>query len=147
MPVMSIGQLAEILTMAVLGYVLKTLGWRFTMVIGILGHAGRFAVFAFAQQLPEEYQQPAAITVNILHGICYAFFFATVYIFIDEYFPKDARASAQGIFNMLILGLGPIVSNIVSGRLGEMFAPKGSPADFKMIFMVPLGTALIAAAL
>src|SRR5262249_4288628 len=81
MPVMSIGQVAEVLTMAFLGYVLKGLGWRYTMIIGILGHAARFAAFAF---LPEWY---VAVTVNVLHGICYAFFFATVYIFIDEYFP------------------------------------------------------------
>jgi len=47
MPVMSLGQVAEIATMAFLGYVLKSLGWRFTMTIGILGHAGRFAAFAF----------------------------------------------------------------------------------------------------
>ena len=37
MPVMSIGQIAEIGTMAFLGYCLKQLGWRYTMVIGILG--------------------------------------------------------------------------------------------------------------
>ena len=49
MPVMSIGQVAEIVTMAFLGLVLKKLGWRATMVIGILGHAGRFAVFAFSR--------------------------------------------------------------------------------------------------
>src|SRR5262249_2875965 len=47
MPIMSIGQIAEILTLAFLGYVLKSLGWRTTMIIGILGHAARFAVFAF----------------------------------------------------------------------------------------------------
>ncbi|MFL5338772.1 MAG: MFS transporter [Gemmataceae bacterium] len=147
MPVMSIGQVAEIVTMAFLGFVLKNLGWRATMVVGILGHAGRFAVFAFAQKLPAEYQQPAAIAVNVLHGICYAFFFATVYIFIDEYFPKDARTSAQGLFNMLILGLGPIASNFVSGRLGDAFAPPGTTAEFSVIFMVPLVTALVAAML
>jgi MFS family permease len=147
MPVMSIGQIAEIVTMAFLGLVLKRLGWRATMVIGILGHAGRFAVFAFAQQLPEGLQQPAAIGVNILHGICYAFFFATVYIFIDVYFPKDARTSAQGLFNMLILGLGPIASNFVSGRLGEQFTPGEIPANFRVVFMVPMGTALVAALL
>ena len=50
---------------------------------------------------------------NVLHGICYAFFFATVYIFVDEFFPKDARASAQGLFNVMILGFGPLVANIV----------------------------------
>ena len=47
MPVMSIGQIAEIATMAFLGYVLKSLGWRATMIVGILGHAARFAVFAY----------------------------------------------------------------------------------------------------
>ena len=38
MPVMSIGQVAEILTMLVLGMVLKKLGWRITMMVGILGY-------------------------------------------------------------------------------------------------------------
>ncbi len=37
MPIMSIGQVAEILTMAALGYVLKRLGWRITMIFGISG--------------------------------------------------------------------------------------------------------------
>jgi len=138
MPIMSIGQLAEIVTMAFLGYVLKTLGWRITMIIGVLGHAGRFAAFAYFPY-PE-----VAITVNVLHGICYAFFFATVYIFIDEFFPKDIRASAQGLFNFLILGAGPFVSNFVSGYLGEIYVKDGKP-DFKQIFLVPSGVALAAA--
>src|SRR5213082_2807411 len=69
MPVMSIGQIAEILTMLVLGATLKSLGWRKTMILGILGHAARFAVYAFFPQ-----QQSLIILVQILHGICYAFF-------------------------------------------------------------------------
>ena len=88
---MKIGQIAEILTMLVLGYVLKSLGWRTTMIFGVLGHAARFAVFAF-------YPEPwAAVTVNVLHGICYAFFFATVYIFVDEFFPKDTRSRLRAV--------------------------------------------------
>ncbi len=145
MPIMSIGQIAEIFTMAFLGYVLKTLGWRMTMLIGILGHAGRFAVFAF---LPNPV---LAVLVNVLHGICYAFFFATVYIFVDEFFPKDARSSAQGLFNTLILGLGPIASNTVAPFIGKLFTLDPDPAntvyDFGQIFRIPLYAALIAAAL
>src|SRR6266487_4296133 len=100
MPVMSVGQIAEILTMFVLGATLKNLGWRATMIFGILGHAARFAVYAFLPQ-----HKGLIIDVQMLHGICYAFFVATVYIFVDAYFPKDARASAQGLFNVMILGL------------------------------------------
>src|SRR5258706_12589967 len=47
MVVMSIGQIAEIMTMVVLGTVLTRLGWKWTMVVGILGHAARFSEFAF----------------------------------------------------------------------------------------------------
>ena len=61
-----------------------------TMIFGILGHAARFATYAF---FPEH--KELIILVQVLHGICYAFFFATVYIFVDEFFPRDARASAQ----------------------------------------------------
>ena len=141
MPVMSIGQVAEIGTMAFLGMALKRLGWRYTMVIGILGHAVRFAVFAFfPQALP-------AIGVNVLHGICYAFFFATVYIFVDEFFPKDARSSAQGLFNVLILGAGPFLGNFLGTRLGVWYKVSEKAVDFQRIFLVPAGIALVAAIL
>ncbi len=141
MPVMSIGQIAEIATLAFLGYVLKHLGWRYTMIIGILGHAARFAVFAF---FPD---QTLAIIVNVLHGICYAFFFATVYIFVDEYFPKDARASAQGLFNVVILGVGPFIGNFVAAHLGEAYKAGENAWDFKGIFIVPCIAAVVAALL
>lgn len=113
-PVMSIGQVAEILTMAVLGYALKALGWRTTLIIGILGHAVRFAIFAFCGT--PEYMW-LIVLINILHGICYAFFFATVYIFVDAYFPKDVRTSAQGLFNFMILGAGALAANFAGPPL------------------------------
>ena len=73
----------------------------------------------------------------MLHGICYAFFFATVYIFVDEFFPKDVRASAQGLFNLMILGFGPLVANILGPRLmGETFNSAGV-VDFRSLFLVP----------
>src|SRR6185312_9440837 len=87
-----------------------------------------------------------AIAVNMLHGICYAFFFATVYIFVDEFFPKDARSSAQGLFNFLILGSGPFVGNFVCRLLGERYK-RGDTFDFQSIFLVPSGVAVFAALL
>jgi MFS family permease len=137
-PVMKIGQLAEIITMLFLGAVLKSLGWRATMALGVLGHAGRFAVFAFA---PE----PApAILINVLHGICYAFFFATVYIFVDEVFPKDVRSSAQGLFNVLILGIGPFTANFFCGRLAAQYT-SGGKLDYHAVFQYSMFAAMIGA--
>ncbi len=142
-PVMSIGQIAEILTMAVLGLFLKRLGWRTTMIIGILGHAARFAVFAFFG-MPE--YKWLIVGVNVLHGICYAFFFATVYIFVDEHFPKDVRSSAQGLFNLMILGIGALLANFICPPLYSRYTTDGV-VNFHGLYLIPCGVAVLAAVL
>jgi nucleoside transporter len=139
-PVMSLGQIAEIVTMFILGATLKSLGWRATMIIGILGHAARFAVYAY-------FPQSAAmiILVQVLHGICYAFFFATVYIFVDAYLPKDIRSSAQGLFNLQILGVGALLAFMLCPWLMQSVYTAKGVTDFKGLFMVPLIVASVAA--
>ena len=141
MPVMSVGQIAEILTMFILGATLRRLGWRATLIIGILGHVARFAVYAFFPGHKE-----LIIAVQMLHGICYAFFFATVYIFVDAYFPKDARASAQGLFNVMILGLGALLANSLCPFLGQKVFAQGGVTNFHGLFLVPMICGLAAAA-
>lgn len=142
MQVMSIGQVAEIITMAVLGTVLAKLGWKTTMILGILGHAARYAVFAFMPQ-----NQAVIIAVQVLHGICYAFFFATLYIFVDAAFPKDVRASAQSLFNLLVLGLGDLAAKWLFIPLQSRLTGADGTVDYRQLFLVPTFLALAAAAL
>jgi len=139
-PIMSIGQVAEILTMFVLGATLKKLGLRTTMIVGILGHTARFAVYSF---VPDS--AALIILIQVLHGICYAFFFATVYIFVDAYFPKDIRSSAQGLFNLQILGVGALVANSICPYLIQKVYTVNKLTDFKGLFLVPLAISAVAA--
>ncbi|MEY2757919.1 MAG: hypothetical protein RIR33_1697 [Pseudomonadota bacterium] len=139
MIVLSIGQVAEIVTMFVLGAVLIRLGWKATMIVGILGHAARFLAFAF---FPDSV--PTVIAVQLLHGICYAFFFATVYIFVDAAFPKDVRSSAQGLFNLLILGIGNVAASFLFPALMAQFTTETGAVDYRTLFMVPAGMAIFA---
>jgi len=140
MPVMSVGQIAELLTMFVLGATLRRLGYRATMILGILAYPVRFAVWAFFPQ-----NQTLIVLVQILHGVCYAFFFAAVYIFAEEYFPKDARGSAQGLFNVMILGAGVLVANSICPRLAQVTFQRNGVTDFHHLFLVPLAVALVSA--
>ena len=145
MVVLSLGQVTEVVTMASLGFVLARLGWRATMTIGILGHAARFLAFAFLAD-----SLPAIIAVQLLHGVCYAFFFATVYIFVDEAFPKDVRVSAQGLFNLLILGVGNVVASFLFPALMKRLSHVvGGVAavDYQSLFLVPSALALLGALL
>jgi MFS family permease len=141
-PVMSFGQVAEILTMLVLGPVLKELGWKTTMIVGVLGHAARFATYAYFPNLPW-----LIILIQVLHGICYAFFFATVYIFVEEYLPKDARSSAQGLFNVMILGVGVLLANAICPYLVQHVYVQNGVVDYRGLFWIPLGLALTGAGL
>lgn len=137
MVVMSLGQVAEIVTMMVLGAVLAKLGWKWTMVLGVMGHAVRFAVFAF---FPDAHA--LIVVIQVLHGICYAFFFATVYIYVDEAFPKDIRASAQGLFNFLILGVGLLVASFGFPYVRSLLT-EGDTVDYQTLFLVPTGMAVV----
>jgi MFS family permease len=126
--------------MAALGFVLKRLGWRTTMILGILGHVVRFGIYAIGTKD----LLWLVILSNIMHGFAYAFFFATVYIYVDENFPSDVRTSAQSLFNLLILGLGPLFSNFLSGQLGVIFKGSDGTINYHQLFLVPLGLGLLA---
>ena len=111
------------------------------MTLGILAHAARFFVFAIGDPLW------LMVAINVVHGMCYAFFFAAVYIFVDERCPRDARASAQGLFNLVILGVGPFAGSLLWGWLGDVFRTPTAMVDFSRLFLAPAVLALAAALL
>ena len=137
MAVMSLGQIAEILTMLILGRVLLRLGWKWTMIVGILGHAARFSVFAF---FPDS--KWFIVAIQLVHGVAYAFFFVSVYIFVDAVFPKDVRTSAQGLFNLLILGVGQVAASFLFPMMVATLTHDGV-TDYRTLFLIPTGMALL----
>jgi len=148
---MTVGQLAEIITMLFLSSVLVRLGWRYTMAIGVFGHTARFLIWAAIYPLAGEAWVPwVAVAANVMHGICYAFFFATLYIFVDKVFPKDARTSAQGLFNLLVFGIGPIASRFLWRALNNQYTAQVGDAattDYKTLLLFPAAAAAIGALL
>ncbi len=138
--VMSVGQIAEILTMVILGVTLKKLGWKTTMIIGIAGHALRFLVYAY---LPGH--QWLMVTVQLIHGICYAFYFATIYIYVEKNCPTDIRTSAQGLFNLMIFGLGDILAKFYWIYFGNAtYKLADGRMDWQNLFLLPAGLAVVA---
>ncbi|MDZ4830141.1 MAG: MFS transporter [Phycisphaerae bacterium] len=125
---MSIGQMVEMGTLAILGAAIARLGYRGVLTIGALAYFGRFALFAIGST-----QAPWAAYLGIaLHGFCFAFFFACAFLYIDRVAPKDVRHSAQTAFGMVILGLGPILAGFYNGFLD---AVGGMPAKVDDTFL------------
>jgi MFS family permease len=144
MVVSSIGQGAEIIAMLILGTVLAKLGWKWTMIIGVLGHAIRYGTFALFGT--SEYQW-LVILIQLMHGICYAFFFATVYIYVDKVFPADVRSTAQGAANVLILGGGMFFASQLFPQLAARFTIIDSvgvaAVDYSRLFAIPTAMAIV----
>ncbi len=116
-PVMSIGQFAEILTMAYLGYFIQKLGFKRVISLGIGAYFFRYLIFGTSS-----FPLWLIISSQAFHGFCYAFFFAAAFIYVDKISESNFRHSAQTVFGIIILGGGPVLGGWLSGFLQETFS-------------------------
>lgn len=129
-PVMSIGQFSEIFFLAILGLLLKQLGYRWTLVLGGLAYVLRFVVFATTT--PDT--KAIAAVANALHGLCYGCFFAGAYLYVEKVAPKDIRHSAQTVFGIIILGLGPILAGMYNQFVLDGFKTAAGAPEYSSIW-------------
>ena len=121
-PAMTIGQFAEIITMAYLGYFLKRIGFKKVITIGIGAYCLRYAIFG-----TELFPVWVIVLSQAFHGFCYAFFFAAAYIYVDKIAEDDVRHSAQTVFGIIILGGGPVIGGWLSGYLQNAYTVVSGP--------------------
>ncbi len=140
-PAMTIGQFAEIATMAYLGYFLKRLGFKKVITIGIMAYFARYAIFGTSFL-------PAWVMVisQAFHGFCFAFFFAAGFIYVDKLADDDVRHSAQTVFGIIIFGGGPVVGGWLSGKLQEINTVAGT-FDYSNFWYTLAGIGLVTAIL
>ncbi len=115
---MNWGQLAEILTLFLVPAVIKKLGIRVTMLIGLLALSLRYAAFYFGSTTGMDWLFFAAILV---HGIIYGFFSVGGQIYIDKVAPQELRAQAQGFIFLVTFGLGIVAGNFINAWLIRFF--------------------------
>jgi MFS family permease len=60
-----------------------------------------------------------------IHGLCYAFFTSTCFIYINKVAPKDIGSTAQSLFNFIWYGIGPLLAVLLNGVLAANFAKTG----------------------
>jgi len=119
----TIGQIAEIAAMAVVAFSVLRLGFKRTMLIGLAAYALRCVALGFAgDPTMNEY---AAIGLaglgNALHGVCFGFFLAVAFMYVDKTSPSDVKGSMQTIYGTLIFGTGMVVGGWIAGRMGDVY--------------------------
>ncbi|HEX9756098.1 MAG TPA: MFS transporter [Gemmatimonadales bacterium] len=130
-PAMTIGQFSEIFVMAVLGVFLARFGFRTVITLGALAYFVRYMIWS-VPTLPV----PLLVSSQALHGVCYACFFASAYIYTNRVAPADVRHSAQTVFGILILGGGPVLGGAISGWLQARYTLADGTVDFGSLWRV-----------
>jgi nucleoside transporter len=127
---MTIGQMAEILVLALMPVVARRVGRKSLLALGLGAYVARFAVFAL---LPQPW---AVVPALALHGLCFGCFFFVAFVIVDEQTTPDVRASAQGLFNLIVVGFGVIAGNYVAGQVAQAASVEGG-TDYRLLFGIP----------
>jgi MFS family permease len=88
----------------------------------------------------------AVLIAQLLHGMCAALFFATLTIYVGRVFPSDVRTSAQGFFNLPMVGFGDVMSKVI---LLPLFGASAVSAvnDYRGLFFAAAAMSALAALL
>lgn len=131
MPVMSIGQMSEVIAMFGLAWTLKNLGYKRVLLLGIFAEVCRFMVYAIGQP------QWLIIAAIPCHGIAYTLFFTAVYIYIDGHTDKSSRAGLHQLFSIITAGIGSLTANILAGICLDTFVTHAASSSYRRFWLVP----------
>jgi len=129
--VMVIAQVAEIFVLAIfLPYLIKRIGIRNILVIGVLAWPARYIIFAIGK--------PSWLVIASLslHGFCFVFFFAAAFIYVDMVAPRDIRHSAQSFIIFVTYGIGNYLGSLFAGWIHDHFTIEEA-TNWTAVFLIP----------
>ena len=123
---MTLGQLAEIGTLAVLPWLLRRFGVKATLMLGIAAYFLRFLSLTLDPPLW------LAVAGTVLHGVGIAGFVVGGSLYIDSRCGDHVRASAQALFLVCMSGMGALLGNLMAGEI----VGRTAPGDV-LVFLIP----------
>jgi nucleoside transporter len=135
---MTIGQMSEILVLGAIPLVAKKVSRKALLSVGLLAYGLRMALFVYGEDLGTV----AVLTGVALHGFCFGCFIFVAFMVVDEQTSDDVRASAQSLFNLVIIGIGIIAGSMIAGSVAE-WATVDGVLDYTRLFSIPMWASLV----
>jgi nucleoside transporter len=114
---MSLAQVSDVVFLFLLAFMLKKLGYKKTIVIGILSWMARYYFLSVSSGSAEALQTGLIFTAILLHGVCYDFLFIAGQLYVDAEANERNRGAAQGFIAFVLWGVGAFVGTMLAGRM------------------------------
>jgi nucleoside transporter len=133
MPAMSLGQVSEVLTMGLLGWLLVKAGFKRVLMLGVLMQVARFAFFAF------DGIRPFIYAGLLSHGPAFTFFFIVSSIYIDSKSDSQSRSGVHQLFSIINVGFGQLLGSLVAGWTADLVTnPVTGVVNYPIFWSVPM---------
>jgi nucleoside transporter len=137
---MSLAQVSDVIFLLLLPLMLKNLGYKKTIFLGILAWVTRY--FLLASSVNQAGIGTVLIFAAILlHGVCYDFLFIAGQLYVDDEANERIRGAAQGFIAFILWGVGNFVGSTLAGKsqaLHTFAQPQGAIAhDWHGIWIYP----------
>lgn len=116
--IMSISQISETLFILAIPFFLKRFGIKNVMLISMLAWVLRFGLFAFGN--PDNGLWMIVLSC-IVYGMAFDFFNISGSLFVETQTTPEIRASAQGLFMMMVNGFGAFFGSLTAGIVIDKF--------------------------
>jgi nucleoside transporter len=137
---MAIGQVSEALFLLLIPVFFKRFGFKKTILVGMLAWAVRYALFAYGNAGELSFMLLIGIA---LHGVCYDFFFVSGQIYTNSRAGEKYKSAAQGLITLATYGVGMLIGFEVAGLITDNYKLADSSVDWKMVWIIPAGIALV----
>jgi nucleoside transporter len=136
----SMGQISELVFMALMPLFFVRLGVKKMLAVGMLAWVLRYIFFAYGDTGSNYWMLIAGI---VMHGICYDFFFVTGQIYTDNLAGEKFKSAAQGFITLATYGVGMLIGSYISGPIVDKFKISETAHNWTTIWLIPAGIAAV----
>ena len=112
---MTLAQVSDVIFLFLLPVMLRYLGYKKTIAIGILAWISRYFCLAQSVHSGASMQVAFIFSAILLHGVCYDFLFIAGQLYVDGEANERMRGAAQGFIAFILWGVGAFVGTMLAG--------------------------------